>query len=71
VNRTNNRPPAPAGVPSAPAAALTKEEQAMLLSFRTMDARGKSDIAKLAARLAERHPHVPRPTLRLVSGGAQ
>jgi hypothetical protein len=50
---------------------LTKDEESMLQSFRTMDARGKSDIAKLAARIAKLNPGVQRPTLHLVGGGAQ
>lgn len=64
------KPTRPTEVKHVAAPPLTKEEESMLQSFRTMDARGKADIAKLAARLAIRHPHIPRPTLRLVSGGA-
>lgn len=65
------KPSQPTAVEHVAAPTLTKEEQAMLLSFRAMDARAKSDIAKLSARLAGRHPHIPRPMLRLVGGGAQ
>jgi hypothetical protein len=65
------KPNRPAEVKHVAAPPLTKEEESILHSFRTMDARGKTDIAKLAARIAERHPNVPRPTLRLVSRGAQ
>ena len=55
---------------SGAAAPLTKAEQAMLLSFRTMDDTGREHIAIIAKTIAENHPCRPRPLLQLIKGGA-
>jgi hypothetical protein len=48
---------------------LTPAEAAMLAVFRAMDDRAKSDVTKLATRLARLNPHRHVPQLRLITGG--
>lgn len=49
---------------------LTPDEAKMLAVFRAMDDRAKSDVTKLATRLARLNPYRAAPMLRLVAGGA-
>jgi hypothetical protein len=50
--------------------ALTPDEAKMLAVFRAMDDRAKSNVTRLATRLARLNLYRAAPALRLVAGGA-
>lgn len=45
---------------------LTDDETALLGAFRSLDARGKADLARYSTVLAETHGRVTAPTPRIV-----